>query len=92
MLEEQRVEAQQTLDQLFSEGLLPFPLSAHKLESIGNEEYIVRFDDSRLSSVDLSWHKDQCFKDVFRAALLERVGRLSGPFQRKLSQRADVNG
>lgn len=92
MLEEQRVEAQQTLDELFSEGLLPFPLSAHKLECIGSEEYIVRFHDSRLCSVDLSWHKDQCFKDVFRAALLERVGRLSGPLQKKLSKRADING
>lgn len=92
MLEEQRVEAQQTLDELFSEGLLPFALSAHKLESIGNEEYIVRFHDSRLASVDVSWPRAQSFKDVFRAALLERVGRLSGPFQKSLSERADVKG
>lgn len=54
MLEEQRVGAQQTLDELFSEGLLPFALSAQKLESIGNEEYIMRFHQSRLSSVDVS--------------------------------------
>ncbi len=69
MLDEQKVEAQQALDELFNEHLLPFELSAHELESIGSEEYIVRFHDSRLPSVDISWHKGQCFKDVFRTAV-----------------------
>jgi len=43
MLEEQRAEAQQTLDELFTEQLVPFKLSACLVESIGREEYIVRF-------------------------------------------------
>jgi hypothetical protein len=63
MLEKQRVEAQQALDELFSEYLLPFELTAHKLESIGSREYIVRFHDSRLSSIDVSWVQGQCFKE-----------------------------
>lgn len=86
MLDEQKVEAQQALDELFNEHLLPFELSAHKLESIGSEEYIVRFRDRRLPSVDLSWHKGQCFKDVFRTAVLERVHRLGEPWHEKTAK------
>ncbi|HXM35123.1 MAG TPA: hypothetical protein VN920_08050 [Pyrinomonadaceae bacterium] len=91
MLEDQRAEAQQALDELFSEHLLPFELSARKVESIGVEEYIVYFHDSRLRSVDISWCQGECFKDVFRAAVLERVKRLSGPLQRKAAQRSTTN-
>jgi len=57
MVEEQKAEAQQALEWLFSEHLLPFELSAHRVEPIGSEEYIVRFHDSRLRSVDISWHQ-----------------------------------
>ena len=71
-----RLEAQQTLDELFAENLIPFRLSARVLESIGMDEYIVRFYDSRLRSVDVSWQPGQPFKTVFRAAILARVGRL----------------
>ena len=82
MLEKQKVEAQQALDELFSEHLLPFELTAHKLESIGSGEYIVRFHDSRLSSIDVSWVQGQSFKDVFRTAVLARVNRMSGPLKK----------
>jgi hypothetical protein len=82
MLEKQKVEAQQALDELFSEHLLPFELTAHKLESIGSGEYIVRFHDSRLSSIDVSWVQGQCFKDVFRTAVLARMDRMNGPLKK----------
>jgi hypothetical protein len=82
MLEKQKVEAQQALNELFSEHLLPFELTAHKLESIGSGEYIVRFHDSRLSSIDVSWVQGQSFKDVFRTAVLARVERMSGPLKK----------
>lgn len=79
MLEQQKAQAQQALDELLAEGLLPFKLSARVIDAIGNEEYIVRFHDSRLRSVDISCRQGQCCKDVFRTAVLERVKRLSGP-------------
>lgn len=79
MLEKEQAEAQQALDELFSEHLLPFELSALVVESIGSAEYIVRFYDSRLRSVDVSCPQGQNFKDALRAAVLERVKRLSGP-------------
>jgi hypothetical protein len=86
MLEEQKAEAQHALDELFSEHLLPFELSAEKVESIGREEYIVRFHDNRLSSLDISCPQSQSFKEIFRAAVLERVKRLSGPLSKKTAQ------
>jgi len=79
VLEEQRLEGQEVLDELFKEHRLPFKLSARALESIGGDEYIVRFHDSRLRSVDISWRQGQSFKVVFLAAVLQRVKRLSGP-------------
>jgi len=71
-----KLEAQQTLDELFVEGLIPFKLSARLVESIGREEYIVRFHDSRLYSIDVSWQQGEVFRTVFRTAILARVARL----------------
>lgn len=71
-------EAQETLDDLFAEGRIPFELSARAVESIGMEEYIIRFHDSRLFSVDVSYPRGQTFKTVFTTAILDRVARLRG--------------
>ena len=86
MLEDEKVEAQEALDELFSEQILPFELSARQLETTGVRECQVRFYDSRLHSVDVSWLKGHRFKEAFRAAVLERVKKLSGPLYRKKSQ------
>ena len=76
-----QLSAQQTLDELFAESLIPFKLSAWAIESLGSEEYIVRFHDSRLCSVDVSWHQGQSFKELVRVAVLDRVSRISGPLR-----------
>jgi hypothetical protein len=78
-IETMKLGAQQILDELFAASLIPFKLSARVVESIGMEEYIVRFHDSRLYSIDVSWHHDQPFKSVFRVAILDRVARLTTP-------------
>ena len=80
--EELQMSAQQTLDELFAESLIPFRLSAEAIESIGCEEYIVRFHDSRLRSVDVSWHQGQSFKDLVRTAVLDRVSRIRDPLRK----------
>jgi hypothetical protein len=74
-----RLRAQDTLDELYTESLIPFELSACKVDSIGNQEYIVRFYDSRLQSIDISWGQTESFSDVFRASVLDRVKRLGIP-------------
>jgi hypothetical protein len=78
-IENIRLKAQDTLDELFTEHLIPFKLSARELESLGSGEYIIRFYDNRLSSMDISWAQGQSFKDVFRASVLDRIKRLGRP-------------
>ena len=91
MIEEtQQYEAQQALDGLFSEHLLLFKLSAHRVEPIGLQEYIIHFHDSRLNSVIVSWYPGLSFKDVCRTAVLERV-RLSGPLHRQTVHQQTAN-
>lgn len=77
LLDELILETQAVLDELWAANLIPFQLTAHKVESLGMEEYIVRFYDSRLRSVDVSWKKQHSFKEAVRVAVLARSGRLS---------------
>ena len=67
---------QQTLDELFVQNLIPFKLSVRGVKSIGMEEYIIRFHESWLSSLDVSWPQDHSFQTIFRTATLDRVARL----------------
>jgi hypothetical protein len=78
-LEGLRLEAQQTLDDLLNEGLIPFELTARKIESDYSGQYVIRFHDSRLFSITVAWEEGQSFRDTFRAAVLSRVKRMSGP-------------
>ena len=82
-IEAMKLGAQQTLDELFAERLIPFALSARVVDSVGLEEYIVRFHDSRLHSVDVSCPEGRSFKEMVRAAVLDRVSRLGSPNQRE---------
>jgi hypothetical protein len=77
-LDDLKTEAQLVLDELWKNELIPFELIAHKVESLGAEEYIIRFHDSRLRSVDVSWKNHDSFKDVVRAAVLTRAARMGG--------------
>jgi hypothetical protein len=72
-----KLGAQQTLDELFAESLIPFRLSAYVEDSLGSREYIVRFHDSRFRSIDISWERGETFKSVFGGAILDRVARLT---------------
>jgi hypothetical protein len=81
--ENMKLKAQETLDELFLEGLLPFKFSARVIDYLGLEEYIVRFHDNRLRSVDVTWRTGLPFKDIFRRAVLDRVSRLGGPLRMK---------
>ncbi len=67
---------QETLDELFAERLIPFALSARVIDSLGLEEYIVRFQDAPLRSIDVSCSEGQSFTEMVRAAVLDRVSRM----------------
>jgi len=74
-----QIEAQDAIDQLFSEGQLPFKLIARKVEPIGLQEYVIRFHDSRLRSVIVAWYEGLDFKDACRVAVLQRAKELQRP-------------
>lgn len=77
-----KLEAQAALDELRQKGQLPFKLEARELAS-EDSQYTIRFHDSRLRSVTVKCEAGQSFKEVVRAAVLDRVSRLGGPFKKK---------
>jgi hypothetical protein len=87
MLEDQKVEAQQVLNELFSQHRIPFKLTAQRVESVGVHDYIVLFQDSRLYSVDVAWNEGEKFKDVFCESLLDLLERRSGRLRRNTAFR-----
>lgn len=71
-------EAQQVLDELWSETAIPFALNVGKLTK-GMGEYTIHFHDSRIRTAKVTLTKGQSFKDMVRAAVLARVAKISGP-------------
>lgn len=77
-----KFEVQETLDELFGEHLIPFELTAHTVSADGRGEYEVPFYDSRIHSMRFSWTDGgSSFKEVVRAAVLDRTKRIDGPYQ-----------
>jgi hypothetical protein len=73
-----RLRVQETVDELFSERLIPFALTAYNLSGNGLGEYVVLFHDSRLHSIRFSWKEGEYFKEVIRAAVSDQVKTVSG--------------
>jgi hypothetical protein len=86
--EELLLSTQQALDDLFAQGLIPFALLARGIESLGYGEYIVRFQDERLPSIDVSQPEDQSFDEAVRKAVVDRVSRLDSSVRRAVSRRS----
>ena len=78
-----KLEAQQALNELWKEQLVPFKLTVGKIVVDDSSGYTLHFFDSRLRSVSVHWQAGQSFKDQVRAAVKERVARLSGPLGKK---------
>lgn len=74
------LKVQETLDELFSKGQLPFRLTAYDVKKLTFDEYTVPFYDSRIHSITFTLKTGASFKEVVRAAVLQRVARLEKPF------------
>jgi hypothetical protein len=75
-----RIKVQETLDQLLGEHLIPFGLTAQKINTDAPGEYIVPFYDSRIHSFRFSYPTRGLSLDkIIRAAVLERVRMMDGP-------------
>ena len=83
MPDEQRDVAQKVVDELYRDYLIPFRLFPGIVMCSTPDEYTIRFYNSRLYSIDVTWHEGESFKEVFRAAVLERVDRMSGASNKK---------
>jgi hypothetical protein len=83
MIDEQTTAIQQVLDELLTERLIPFALTAYSVNTNDRGEYVVRLNDSRIRSFRFFWKEGENFKQVVRAAALERVDRMSGPLHTK---------
>jgi hypothetical protein len=83
MIEQQTAQAQQVLDELLSKRLIPFALTAYSVITNGRGECVLPFNDSRIHSCRFSWKEGEDFREAVRAAVLERVNRMSGPLRRK---------
>jgi hypothetical protein len=71
-------EAQQVLNQLWAEKLLPFELNVGKITKHSGH-YTVHFHDSRMYTADVALNEGQSWAEMVRVAVLERVANLSGP-------------
>jgi hypothetical protein len=68
-------EAQQVLDELWSEKLIPFALKVGKITK-APAEYTIHFYDSRLRTTRVPLTKGHSFKDMVRSAVLARVAKM----------------
>ena len=75
-----KLKVQATLDELISEHLIPFKLTAQRVDTDGPGKYTVPFYDSRIHSFEFSWTDGgSSFTEAVRAAVLDRVKRMDGP-------------
>jgi hypothetical protein len=72
------VEAQQVLDELWSEKLIPFALSVGKITK-GPAEFTIHFYDSRIRTAKVHLTEGHSFRDLVRAAVLARVEQMNEP-------------
>lgn len=80
-------EAQQVLDELLAEKLIPFPLNVGKITK-ASSEYTIHFYDSRIHSARVPLIRGHSFRDLVRSAVLERVEKISGPLKDSPKQKS----
>jgi hypothetical protein len=77
-------EAQQVLELLWAEKLVPFALNVGKITKQSGE-YTIHFHDSRIYTADVSLNEGQSWGEMVRAAVLDRVEKLEHPSAEKMS-------
>ena len=80
-------EAQQVLDELLAEKLIPFPLNVGKITKASGE-YTIHFYDSRIHSARVPLTRGHSFRDLVRSAVLARVEKMSGPLKDSPKQKS----
>lgn len=79
MLKDQEAIAQNALDELWNEELIPFALSIGKITQ-ASDQYTIHFHDSRIHTAFVPIIEGVPFsKEIVRSAVLDRVAKMSGP-------------
>lgn len=79
-------EAQQVLDELWSEGLIPIALNIGKITK-AVDEYTLHFYDSRIRTARIPLSAGHSFRDLVRSAVLDRVTVMSGPLGKQFQKK-----
>ncbi len=79
-------EAQEVLDELLAEKLIPFALNVGKITK-ASAEYTIHFYDSRIHSARVPLTRGHSFRDLVRSAVLDRVANISGPLKSSPKQK-----
>ena len=74
-------EAQQVLDELWAEKLIPFALTVGKITK-APAEYTLHFYDSRIRTARVVLTRGHSFREMVRSAVLARVAKMSGPLKK----------
>lgn len=79
MLQNQKAIAQNALDELWNEQMIPFPLTIGKITQ-DPDAYTIHFHDSRIHTASVPMNRGVLFsRDLVRSAVLDRVAKMSGP-------------
>lgn len=71
-------EAQQVLDELWREKLIPFQLNVGRLtREAASNHYTIHFHDSRIRTALVIFTQDQSWAEMVRAAVLAGVAQMS---------------
>jgi hypothetical protein len=73
-------EAQQVLDELWTEKLIPFSLNVGKITK-GSAAYTIHFFDSRIRTARVPLTERALFRGMVRSSVLACVTKLSGPLK-----------
>jgi hypothetical protein len=73
-------EAQQVLDELWNEKLIPFSLTVGKITK-GIGAYTIHFYDSRIRTARVPLTERNLFRETVRSTVLARVTKMSGPLK-----------
>lgn len=79
MVEDQlTIEAQETVDELWAEQVIPFKLTAYRVEAREPGHYTVHFSDTRLPLLFVYWNPEkESYKRAVREVVERTVGRRS---------------
>jgi hypothetical protein len=75
-----KTEAQKVVDQLWDEHLVPFPLNVGEVTKDPPCDTL-HFHDSRIRTADVCLEEGQTFPEGVKDAVLDRVGKMSGPLK-----------